>query len=74
MRAILTTREDEWCAIATMNANDAANKDDMISSLNFGLRATFEYCGTSFENRATVDPKFEFHAFELVKLWRRKVT
>jgi hypothetical protein len=74
MRAILTTREDEWCAIATMNAYDATDQDDMISSLNFGLRATFEYCGTSFENRTTVDPKFEFQAFELVKLGRREVT
>ena len=74
MRAVLTAREDEWCAIATMNGNDAANKDDMISSLNFGLRATFEYCGTSIENRTSVDPKLECQAFELVKLGRREVT
>ena len=74
MRAISTTREDEWRAIAIMNAYDATDQDDMISALNLGLRATFEYCGTSFENRTTVDPKFEFHAFELVKLRRREVT
>ena len=74
MRAIPTTRENERRAVAIMSTHDATNKDDMISSLNCGLRATFEYCGTSFENRTTVDPKFEYHAFELVKLWRRKVT
>jgi hypothetical protein len=57
-----------------MNTYDATNQDDMISSLNFGLRVTFKYCRTSFENRTTVDPKFEIHAFEFVKLWRREVT
>ena len=73
MRTILTAREDEWCAIATMNANDAANKDDMISSLNFGLRATFEYRRTSIENWTSIDPQLEFQAFELVRLRRREV-
>ena len=57
-----------------VNAYNATNQDEMISPLNFGLRTTFEYCGTSFENRTTVDPKFEFNAFELVRLWRREVT
>ena len=74
MRAVLTAREDEWCCIAMVNAYNATNQDDMISTFNLGLRATFEYCGTSFENRTTVDPKCEFHALELVRLWRREVT
>ena len=74
MRAVLTAREDERCGVTMMNAYDATNQDDMISSLNLGLRATFEYCRTSFENRTTVNTKFEFHTLELVKLWRREVT